>query len=123
MYGDQIKGPFSFVRIDDVYLEYLAKTKYNLPEHMSKEEKKYFDEEIRTNKEIDSDIKEDRKLLSRKNKEAAEYNKYFEKVIIEREKEVLKQQAIEDAQEAEESSYEDDDIDYDEYDDYYDDQK
>ena len=40
--------------------------------------------------------KEDRKLLSRKNKETAEYNKYFEKVIIEREKEEIEAKRIEE---------------------------
>ena len=42
VYGDQIKGPFEFVRIDENYLEYLEASKYQLPEHPTKQEKEYF---------------------------------------------------------------------------------
>ncbi|MBR0294306.1 MAG: hypothetical protein IJQ67_00110 [Bacilli bacterium] len=88
IYDDLLKGPFSFVRVDDPYQAYLdSKLKKDLPAHPTKVEREYYKEELAAKKENKEDKNQLEKLKKRKNKEAFEYEKKVQKIIAQREKE------------------------------------
>ena len=85
VYGDLLKGPIEFVRIDETYREYLrSKVKEDLPLHPSKQEREFFKEEYDYKKEQKMDEKQLDRLIARKQKEIAEYEKIIEKLVEQR---------------------------------------
>ena len=104
VYGDLLKGPFNFVRIDDEYQAYLdSKIKKDLPVHPTKVEKEYYSTEYAKKKERKEDKVQIEKLKKRKSKEALENEKRIKKIIAEREREEeLRRQQEEEARRLEE---------------------
>ena len=91
-YGDILKGPIEFVRIDQTYRDYLrSKIKADLPEHPNKYEKAYYEEEYDYKREQKLDSQELDQLINRKKREIAAYEKYLEKLIAQRDKEEAEQ--------------------------------
>ena len=85
VYGDILKGPIEFVRIDEKYRQYLdSKVRKDLPAHPNKYEKEFFKEEYDYKKERKLDNKELDALIARKQKEAERYEKLIQKLIEER---------------------------------------
>lgn len=92
VYGDLLKGPIEFVRIDETYREYLrSKVKEDLPAHPNKYEREYYKEEYDYKKEQKMDEKQLDRLIARKQKEIAEFEKYIEKLIAQRDFEEAEQ--------------------------------
>ena len=88
VYGDLLKGPFEFVRIDQPYQDYLdSKIKKDLPQHPTKIEREYYRDEYEERKINREDHVQLERLLKRKSKEALENEKRIQKIIEEREKE------------------------------------
>ena len=88
VYGDLLRGPIEFVRIDDGYQAYLdSLLRKDLPPHPTKIEKEYYKEELteKANRKIEKG--EVDKLLKRKKKEAADFDKRAKAMIALREKE------------------------------------
>ena len=87
-YGDLLKGPIEFVRVDPKYTEYLKANEYKaLPKKPNKVEKQYFKEEIQQNKNIDKHIKEIDALLKRIRREIAKWEKVVANLVEERNEE------------------------------------
>ena len=91
IYGPYLKGPISFVRVDEPYQEYLdSKLRKDLPLHPTKKEKEYYADEYEEKRENKEDLKEKNNLLKRKNKELAAFEKSVQKILKEREEARLK---------------------------------
>ena len=93
IYGDLLKGPIEFVRVDEKYNEYLknkADMKY-VPKKPNKVEKEYFKEEIDLKKNTDKHIKEVESLLRRIRREIAKWEKLVEQLLAERQIEEAKE--------------------------------
>ena len=87
-YGDIVKGPIEFVRVDDTYREYLnSKVNNNLPTHPNKYEKDFYKEDYQYKNERKLDEKELDQLIARKRKEIALYEKIIEELIARRDRE------------------------------------
>ena len=87
-YGDLVRGPVQFVRMDDQYREYLnSKVRKDLPEHPNKYEKEYYKEEYDYKHERKLDERQLDLLIARKEKEIALYEKIVQDLIIQRDKE------------------------------------
>ena len=88
IYGDILKGPVEFVRVDQGYQEYLdSLVKQDLPVRPTKVEKEYFAEEIEEKNKRKSEKAALDKLEKRKKKEQLEHEKRVKAVIAQREKE------------------------------------
>ena len=88
VYGDLLKGPVEFLRVDKGYLDYLEEShKVEVPERPNKQEKEYFKEDVEAKKKALKEKAELEKLARRKKKEAAEFEKKAKAVIAQREKE------------------------------------
>ena len=88
VYGELLKGPFEFVRIDQPYQDYLdSKIRKDLPQHPTKIEREYYHDEYEERKINREDHVQLERLLKRKSKEALENEKRIQKIIEEREKE------------------------------------
>ncbi len=88
IYGDLLRGPIEFVRMDELYQKYLEeKLKKDLPVHPTKLEKEYYKEEYEQKKEVKEDKVQKDKLAKRKVKAANEFDKKAKAIIIQREKE------------------------------------
>ena len=93
-YGELLKGPIEFVRVDDKYIDYLnSRVPKDLPKKPTKHEKEYYKEEFALKKNTELQIKDIHLLLARIQKEIAKWEKIVEKLIAERN--------IEEAKEAE----------------------
>ena len=91
IYGPYLKGPISFVRVDEPYQEYLdSKLRKDLPLHPTKKEKEYYEDEYAARRENKEDLKEKNNLLKRKNKELLAFEKSVQKILKEREEARLK---------------------------------
>ena len=86
IYGDMLKGPIEFVRVDEKYNEYLrAKAELKaIPKKPNKVEKEYFKEEIDLKKNTEKHIKEIDLLLKRIRREIAKWEKYVQELIEQR---------------------------------------
>ena len=74
IYGPLMKGPFSFVRADDRYHEYLEnKINKDLPLHPTKHEKLYYFYDYEEKKEIREEQKQREDLFKRRNKELRKF--------------------------------------------------
>ena len=86
IYGDLLKGPIEFLRIDEGYQQYLdSKIRTDLPIHPTKIEKEYYAEEYEEKATRKADKVELDKLSRRKRKEQAEFDKRALKAIAQRE--------------------------------------
>ena len=91
IYGPYLKGPISFVRVDEPYQDYLdSKLRKDLPLHPTKKEKEYYADEYEARRENKEDLKEKNNLLKRKNKELLAFEKSVQKILKEREEARLK---------------------------------
>ena len=87
IYGPLMKGPFSFVRADDKYHEYLdSKINKELPLHPTKHEKLYYYYDYEEKRGIREDQKQIEDLIKRRNKEVNQFEKDVQKILEEREK-------------------------------------
>lgn len=81
-YGQILKGPIEFVRVDEPYRAFLSsKVKKDLPEHPTKYERMFYEDEYKYKKDEKELSKETDKLLSRKEKQAVKYEKEIERII------------------------------------------
>ena len=106
VYGDLLEGPFNFVRVDDEYQNYLeSKVRKDLPQHPTKAEKEYYEDEYAKKKEVKEDRNQVDKLKKRKTKAQLEYEKKVKKIIEEREREAerLRKEEEERIRQAEEA--------------------
>ena len=88
VYGNLLKGPIEFIRVDQAYLDYLENiNKVEMPERPNKQEKEYFKEDVEEKKKAKREKSELEKAVRRKKKEAAEFEKKAKAIIAQREKE------------------------------------
>ena len=88
VYGDLLKGPVEFVRVDEKYQEYLAhRSQKELPTHPHKKEKEFYEEEYKALKDDKKELEAINHLLNRKRREAQEYEKHILAFIAKRDKE------------------------------------
>ena len=94
VYGDLLKGPVEFLRVDQGYLDYLTSLHtVEVPDHANKQEREYYKEEVEAKKKALKEKSELEKLARRKKKEAADFEKKAKAIIAQREKEeALKRQ-------------------------------
>ena len=86
VYGPYLKGPISFVRIDEGYRQYLETLRYkDLPEHPTAAEREYYEEELQHKHDLKSFDREVEALLRRKEREVEKFEKHAQKIIEERE--------------------------------------
>ena len=84
-YGDLVKGPIEFVRVDEKYTEWLnAQLSTKVPPKPNKVEKEYFKEELELKKNTKKHINEVELLLRRIRRQIAKWEKLIEKYIEER---------------------------------------
>ena len=84
-YGDLVKGPIEFVRVDEKYTEWLnAQLSTKIPPKPNKVEKEYFKEELELKKNTKKHINEVDLLLRRIHREINKWEKLIEKYIEER---------------------------------------
>ena len=83
-YGPWLKTPFEFARVDASYLTHLINKKKEIPANLTKEEMKYYASDIRDNKAIDDEVKLFNRVMARKRKEAKAEDKFFNKIVKER---------------------------------------
>ena len=85
-YGNLVKGPVEFVRVDDKYTEYLkSKISTMIPKKPNKVEKEYFKDEIELKKNTKKHVSEVDQLLKRTQREVAKWEKIVLKLIEQRE--------------------------------------
>ena len=88
IYGDILKGPVEFVRVDEKYQEYLThRNSKELPLHPHKKEKEFYKEEYEAQKNDKNELEAINSLLRRKRREAEAYEKYLLNFIQKRDKE------------------------------------
>ena len=84
-YGNLVKGPIEFVRVDEKYKEYLNdQLSTKIPAKPNKVEREYFKEEIELKKNTKKHHNEVDSLLRRVKREIAKWEKYVLKLIEER---------------------------------------
>ncbi len=88
IYGDLLKGPIEFLRIDQGYQDYLdSQLKKDIPPHPTKIEKEYYEEEIEEKNIRKVEKAALDKLEKRKRKDKAEFDKRARAIIAQRERE------------------------------------
>ena len=88
IYGDLLKGPIEFLRVDEGYQDYLdEQIKKDLPPHPTKIEKDYYAEEIEAKNTRKAEKAALEKLAKRKKKEQAEFDRRAKEIAAQREKE------------------------------------
>ena len=99
IYGDLLKGPIEFMRVDEGYKQYLeSQIRKDLPLHPTKLEKEYYAEEYQEKKDIKEQEVQIEKLEKRKKKAESEFDKKAQAMVALREKE--EQERIEREKEA-----------------------
>ncbi len=84
-YGDLVKGPIEFVRVDEKYTEWLnAQVSTKIPPKPNKVEREYFKEELELKKNTKKHINEVDLLLRRIRRQIAKWEKLIEKYIEQR---------------------------------------
>lgn len=84
-YGDLLRGPIEFVRVDEGYTEYLNKQiSKDIPKKPNKAEKEYFKDEIELKKNTEKHHREVEALLKRVRREIAKWEKIFLLFVQER---------------------------------------
>ena len=84
-YGNLVKGPIEFVRVDEKYTEYLnAQLSTKIPPKPNKAEKEYFKDEIELKKNTKKHISEVDLLLRRIRRELTKWEKYVIQLLEER---------------------------------------
>ena len=88
IYGDLLRGPIEFLRVDEGYQQYLdEQLKQDLPPRPTKIEKEYYEEELAAKNARKAEKAALDKLAKRKKKEQADYEKQVKAVVAQREKE------------------------------------
>ena len=88
IYGDLLRGPIEFLRVDQDYQDYLdEQIKKDLPTHPTKIEKDYYAEEIEAKNTRKAEKAALEKLAKRKKKEQAEFDRRAKEIAAQREKE------------------------------------
>ena len=88
IYGELLKGPIEFMRVDEGYKQYLeSQVKKDLPTHPTKLEKEYYAEEYQEKKDVKAEVEQIEKLEKRKKKAEAEFDKKAQAMVAQREKE------------------------------------
>ena len=88
VFGELLRGPIEFVRVDEEYRKYLqSQIRTDLPQHPTKVEKEYYADDYQRNRDIKAELKEIERLLARKQREIAKFEKQIAKIIAQREKE------------------------------------
>ena len=88
IYGDLLRGPIEFVRIDEGYQQYLdEQLKQDLPPHPTNLEKEYYEEEITAKNTRKSGKAAIDKLVKRKKKAKADFERQARDIIAQRERE------------------------------------
>ena len=88
IYGDLLRGPIEFLRIDEGYQKYLdEQLKKDLPPHPTKAEKEYYQEELEEKNTRKAEKAALDKLVKRKKKEQADFDRRAKAIIAQREKE------------------------------------
>ena len=88
IYGDLLKGPIEFLRVDEGYQQYLdEQLKQDLPPRPTKVEKEYYQEELEAKNTRKAEKAALDKLAKRKKKEQADYEKQVRAIMAQREKE------------------------------------
>ena len=96
VYGDLLKGPIEFMRVDEGYKQYLnSQVKKDLPIHPTKLEKEYYAEEYQEKKDTKANIEQIEKLEKRKKKAEADFDKKAQAMVAQREKEEAERIAAE----------------------------
>ena len=86
IYGNYLKGPIAFVRIDEGYRAYLESLRCkDLPEHPSQGEREYYAEEFQHNRDLKRFDHEVDALLKRKQREIERFELQAQQIIEERE--------------------------------------
>ena len=86
LYGPYLKGPISFVRVDEGYQQYLERLlAKDLPRHPTKKERKYYEDEYQSKKDYAEFVKERDALVRRKEKEVRHFEKDVAKLLSKRE--------------------------------------
>ena len=84
-YGELLKGPIEFVRVDNAYLDYLKeRNSHKVPKKLNKQEKEYYKEEIQAKKDDENQIKDINALLRRVRREIAKWEKIALSLVEER---------------------------------------
>ena len=85
-YGEYLKGPISFVRIDEGYRAYLESLRCkDLPEHPSQGEREYYAEEYQHGRDLKRFDHEVEALLKRKQRELEKFELHAKQIVEERE--------------------------------------
>ena len=88
IYGDLLRGPIEFLRVDQGYQDYLdEQIKKDLPPHPTKIEKDYYEEELEAKNTRKAEKAALDKLAKRKKKEQAEFDRRAKAIVAQREKE------------------------------------
>ena len=99
IYGDLLKGPIEFLRVDQGYQDYLdSQLKKDIPVRPTKIEKEYYAEEIEDKNVRKVEKAALDKLEKRKKKEKADFDKRAKAIIAQREKEEAERIAKEQEQ-------------------------
>lgn len=90
-FGPLQKGPIHYVRADEEYLTNM-KARHRVPQHLDATEKRYYEDEILDNLELNDDLDELRKLIRRKKEELKLWEERVETTVARRqwEEEVAK---------------------------------
>ena len=87
-YGELLKGPIEFVRVDDKYIDYLkSRVSKDIPKKPTKHEKEYYKEEIEYKKNTELQEKDIALLLKRIRREIAKWEKIAASLVEERQAE------------------------------------
>lgn len=86
IYGPYLRGPVSFVRVDEGYQQYLERLMpKDLPKYPTKKERAYYEQEYQDKKDFAEFLKQRDALLRRKEKEVRHFDKEVEKILAKRE--------------------------------------
>ena len=96
IYGDLLRGPIEFLRVDEDYQKYLdEQLRQDLPPRPTKIEKEYYEEELAARNARKAEKAALDKLAKRKKKEQAEYERQVRAIVAQREKEEAERRARE----------------------------
>ena len=85
VYGDLLKGPLQFVRMDETYLEAMKnRIRLDLPETPNEAELEYYKDEYKENLNFEFDIEKLNELIDRKHQEILKWEEEVERLIQER---------------------------------------
>lgn len=88
IYGDLLKGPIEFLRIDEGYQAYLdSLAKKELPPHPTKVEREYYENDIEAKRKRKAEQAALDRITKQKKKEQAEFDRKARAIVAQRERE------------------------------------